>query len=115
MPRRTSSAPKLFVTPRTSSAGAPQAGDSGSAGWAAALICDLERAMSRSNWTFSAIAKMITTPTQMKNSLVLTPISVRPSSRMPIRIAPMKAPITVPRPPVSAVPPITQAPTAYRM
>ena len=72
----------------------------------------LERAMSRSNCTFSAIAKMITTPTHTKNSFVLTPMSVSPAWRMPIRIAPMKAPMTVPRPPVSAVPPITQAPTA---
>ena len=31
---------------------------------AGSLMLPLERAMSRSNWTFSAIAKMITTPTQ---------------------------------------------------
>ena len=63
MPRRTTSAPKRLVTPRTSSTGSRAAvpGGVGSAGWT--LICALERAMTRSNCTFSAIAKMITTPT----------------------------------------------------
>ena len=61
MPRRTESAPKRFVTPRTSSAGAPAVTGGVRARLGAHL--DLERAISRSNWTFSAIAKMITTPT----------------------------------------------------
>ena len=64
MPRRTESAPKRLVTPRTSSTGAP-AGTGGVVlgGLGVGAHLALERAISRSNWTFSAIAKMITTPT----------------------------------------------------
>ena len=62
MPRRTTSAPKRLVTPRTSSASSADAGAAG-VGSRLGAHAPLERAMSRSNCTFSAIAKMITTPT----------------------------------------------------
>ena len=64
MPRRTTSAPKRFVTPRTSSASSADAGAGGVGSRGLGAHASLERAMSRSNCAFSAIAKMITTPTQ---------------------------------------------------
>ncbi len=66
MPRSTTSAPKRLVTPRTSSAGVPLA----AGGVTPPVLISvrhlaLDLAISRSNWTLSAIAKRITMPTQM--------------------------------------------------
>ena len=49
------------------------------------------------------------------NVNALTPWSVKPSRRMPSTHAPMNAPMTVPLPPASSVPPMTAAEIAANM
>ena len=54
-------------------------------------------------------------PRIRSNVKALMPWSVKPSRRMPSTHAPMNAPITVPLPPASSVPPMTAAEIAWNM
>ena len=55
---------------------------------------------------------MIAAPSTMLNVKALTPSMMNPSRRIARTSAPRNAPITVPDPPVSSVPPMTAAATA---
>jgi hypothetical protein len=61
-------------------------------------------------WLWSRItASTITVPLITICQNVETPTITRPSARKPMTNAPIRAPRTVPRPPISDVPPITTA------
>ena len=57
----------------------------------------------------TATATIITAPLMVSCQKTETPIRTNPSTKKPITKAPISVPRTVPRPPESAVPPITTA------
>ncbi len=63
----------------------------------------------------TAMVTRMAAPRIMSNVYALTPSSVKPSFSMPRTIAPNSAPMTVPSPPVSSVPPITAEAMAENM
>src|SRR5271165_4703430 len=63
--------------------------------------------VARSIWTLSIMASRIVRPVTRSSAKELVPRMRNPSLIIPNTHAPMQAPTMVPRPPVSAVPPIT--------
>src|ERR1700688_2322963 len=63
--------------------------------------------VARSIWTLRIMASRIVSPVTRSSAKELVPRIRNPSLIIPSTHAPMQAPIMVPRPPVSAVPPIT--------
>ena len=108
-------APKLFLRFSTRIASGSPTSTGAAAAAAASLMVRLP---SRPDWrirsrvTLSAIETMIAAPSTRSNVKALIPWSVKPRLRMARTRTPSAAPITVPEPPNSEVPPITAAATA---
>src|SRR5215211_6836841 len=71
------------------------------------------RTRTASTCTLRIMAARIAAPRKKLDCVAWAPRSTSPLLRQAITKAPIKAPITVPDPPVSAVPPITAAAMAY--
>src|ERR1700688_1945763 len=67
----------------------------------------LRMEVARSIWTLRIMASRIVRPVTRSSAKELAPRMRNPSLIIPNTHAPMQAPTMVPRPPVSAVPPIT--------
>ena len=65
--------------------------------------------------TLMSIVMRIAPPKIMLKVYALTPESVKPSFKMPSTAAPRNAPMIVPEPPVSSVPPMTEDAMAMNM
>ncbi len=98
--RRATTGPKRLAMPSARMASSPSVTRTASSGCAA-------------GWppTLRIIEATMAMPRIMLNVKALMPLIVRPSRSMPRTRAPRKAPITVPEPPASAVPPMTAAAT----